>query len=60
MQMITVDRLVTTMVLMMLEMMMTMMVMMMKWKAGVGPPYAKQLSLSVSAATRNLKLEGSC
>ena len=37
---------------------MMMMVTMMKWKAGVGPLYAKQLSLSISAATRNLKLEG--
>ena len=46
----------TTMTMMMTTM--VMMLMMMKWKAGVGPPYARQLSLSISAATRNLKLEG--
>ena len=59
--MMMIMRLTTMTATTMMVTMITMKVMMMmKWKAGVGPPYAKQLSLSVSAATHNLKLEGSC
>ena len=58
MRLTTMTTATTTMMTTMMMEIMVIMVVMKKWKAGVGPPYAKQLSLSISAATRNLKLEG--
>ena len=58
MRLTTMTTATTTMMTTMMMEIMVIMVVMKKWKAGVGPLYAKQLSLSISAATRNLKLEG--